>query len=171
MSRILLIIAIGSFFYSCKKPSGASSSGPYGRELAEADPCQALPDEASDARFFMQSGSGTSLDREQSMDNARQLVRRRLAEDIETRVMKVVGAYNKLSGRSNSINNGEVVNNILAGIYTYCTKTFQADNGIYTSFVGMWIDKEELKSHLKSKLEHNGSIQNDAYLRAFNSAF
>lgn len=163
---ILIAAAITISLQSCK-PGQVSSSNAYGQELEET-PCA----KSSDTNYRRAYASGESPDREYSVDLARQAARDRLAQDIKTRVVNVMQKYREQASvdgavqgfaQVNQDGSLQVVNEVLENLTVYCSRTFQKNTGIYTSFVGYEMSKSELKNGLDKFMQGESNKSGTAY--------
>lgn len=114
----------------------------------------------SDVNFYRARGIGESIDLATSSDKALSASQSRIAQLIQAKVQKLVEDYTRSTSSGNQESLGKdfqqatrnKVNQALSNTIIACEQVVQKDNGIYTTYMGVEINKEDLKSSLNQSM-------------------
>lgn len=173
----ILIISVISFamvFSSCKRKKGVSPS----KGATELNiPCS--NEGRSDKDFFRADNNATSQNMSLSRERALTLAKQRLAGLIETQIKSVtdryvneydVGDRQEFSGKFENLTR-EVVNQTLRDVAIICEKNFQEQNGRYTTYVAIEVNKETLFNGFDNYISRDEKLRVDYNKQQFERIF
>lgn len=149
------MLLTGAIVSSCKSSKiDTGSSDLDGRRVTV--PCSVR----SDVNFFRARGLGESIDLATSNDKALAAAQSRISQLIQAKVQKVVEEYtqsisngtNEALGKDFQSATRNSVNQLLSNTVIACEEIIQKSNGIYTTYMGIEINKEDLKNGLNQSM-------------------
>jgi len=175
LSIIASILVLFTVFSSCKSKKQAESSSKGATQIQI--PCQ---DEGrSDKEFFRADNSSSSQNMSLSREKALTMAKQRLSGLIETHIKSVtdryvneyeVGDRMDFSGKFENLTR-EVINQSLIDIAIICEKTFQENDGKYTTYIAIEVNKETLFNGYDSYVSRDEKIQVDYDKMKFEEIF
>ena len=162
---VILILGVAISSASCNKKKGAVNSTKAATELDI--PCK--NEARSDKNYFRADGSATSQDMSLSREKALTSAKQRVAGLINSQVKSVTERYvNETEVGNNSdfeqkFENltREVVNQTLTDITVKCEKNFKEENGKYTTYVAVEVNKEDMFKGLTNSISKDQKLRLD----------
>jgi hypothetical protein len=171
---IITLIASSVAFFSCKGKKGVSPS----KGATEINiPCS--KEGRSDKNFFRADNSATSQNMSLSREKALTMAKQRLSGLVETHIKSVtdryvneyeVGDRMDFSGKFENLTR-EVINQTLIDVAIICEKNFQEEDGRYTTYIAIEVNKETLFNGFDSYVSRDEKLQVDYDKMKFEEIF
>jgi hypothetical protein len=170
---IIVLVSFSMVLFSCKGKKQSTSKG--ATELIF--PCQ--KEGRSDKNFFRADNSASSQNMSLSREKALTMAKQRVSGLIETQVKSVtdryvneyeVGDAMDFSGKFENLTR-EIINMTLRDVAIVCEKTFQEDNGKYTSYIAIEVNKETLFNGFDKYIGRDQKLQVDYDKMKFEQIF
>jgi hypothetical protein len=170
---IIVLVSFSMVLFSCKGKKQSTSKG--ATELII--PCQ--KEGRSDKNFFRADNSASSQNMSLSREKALTMAKQRVSGLIETQVKSVtdryvneyeVGDAMDFSGKFENLTR-EIINMTLRDVAIVCEKTFQEDNGKYTSYIAIEVNKETLFNGFDKYIGRDQKLQVDYDKMKFEQIF
>jgi len=163
---VITLLATATLFSACKGKKEVADVKPDGAKEINI-PCKT--EGRSDTDFFRADASATSQDMNLSREKALVACKQRLSSNIQSTIKSVTDRYvNETEVGENSdfeqkFENltREVVNQKLTDVAVTCEKNYQEQNGKYTTYIAIEVNKEALLSGINTSLSKDQKLRVD----------